>query len=208
MVCLGGGHGGQGAIDGFAGHVMFDVSVRLTPTQRGLDALAEFSRDLGVGGPDRLEDAQDILATDTVDFHLANDWKRALFHALHPIASGLPVAPARPVRLERRLGGLPEQGSPGPPFLHQRIATVRDREAVGHGAPPRVRQRDEGKAAEAQVVTATVDHYSLDPGLRTALCDSQEQSVAVTVAARFGGRADARRCQFTHVIPQFSPRHL
>ena len=61
-----GGHGRQGAVDGFPGDVRLDVPVGLALPERRADALAELARDVGMFGPDRLENAQDVLPADAI----------------------------------------------------------------------------------------------------------------------------------------------
>ena len=116
------------------------MAVRLAPLQGRPDALTELSRHFGVGGPDRLQDAQDILPSDAIDAHVADDGERPLLHALHPVLRGLAVAPAREIGFERRFGCLAERGYPRPSFLRQRVATIGNRQSILDGAFSSVRE--------------------------------------------------------------------
>lgn len=76
-VRLDGRQGRQRAVDGLAGEVVLDVAVRLRPSQRRADALSNLAADLGLGGPDGRQDAQDIFTADLVDAPIAEDGRRS-----------------------------------------------------------------------------------------------------------------------------------
>ena len=101
----------------------------------------------------------------------------------HPVAAVLGVAPAGAHLVPDALGGGGEGRGGGGALLGHGVAAGAGELAVGEGLGAGLLERDEGKAAEADLAPPAVDGEPLHPAAAARRLDLQVQALAVAVAA-------------------------
>ena len=179
--------------------------MRLAPTKRCPDALAELSRDFGLLRPQRSQDGKHVFAANLVNRHFAEPRKGVAFHLLPPIGRDLGAAPARPARLESLLGCFAERGHPCLTLLGKRVAAVPRQAAVLERLVPSFGQTHKRKSAEPDVAALAVDCDSLDPTLGAARCHVQVERRVGPIHAWLLDRPRPRDGEPIHAFPTFFP---
>jgi len=200
-----GGHRRQCTMDRFARRVQLDEPVRLAPTKRRANALAELSGDFRLLRPQRSQDGQHVFAAYLVHWHIAKSWEGVALHLLPPVGGDLGAPPTRSVRLESLPGCFTEARHSGLTLLSKRVATAPCETAVLERLVPRLGQTDQRGAAEADVAALSVDCDSLYPTLGPAQCDVQVQRRVRPLHARLLDRPRLRNGEPIHAFPTFFP---
>ena len=126
MVRLDARHARQRAVDTRACRIGVAMPVRLAPSERRPDALAQFTPRRRLGGPNRRQHPQHVGPADLIHREMPDDRIGILRHRRGPVGRALGAAPCAPVRFQRLGAGLGERQHLGAVLPGQRIASVGD----------------------------------------------------------------------------------